>query len=255
MRRTRPSAGRYRKRSSSAGGVLPDQEAGAFDVVGSGEADEHAVAVGAAAAQARHGQRAFARAALPVEEPHGHLEAAVAAGVAGIDLTADPVGRFAARGRRWAERNVVSVTAQAARRQCASWRSRFCEMFHANYVKCFTRPQVGRSAVSRASPSLGPTTRPDRDAGYTLQVPPNRRSSGRLRQSPALADGRWSAAASPRALRVLLDVDVAERHATVAIIVTRRVRVWAAVLAVDDDFVCHDVPHSAPPLSAAAPRV
>ncbi len=78
--------------------ALPDQEAGAGDVVRVGEADQDAIAGGALAAQAVHAQRALARPPLPIEQPHLHRQPRIATGVALVDLARDPVS--AARRRR-----------------------------------------------------------------------------------------------------------------------------------------------------------
>src|SRR4029079_17086864 len=62
--------------------VFPDEEAGAADVVGIGEADEEAVTRGRRAAQGQERQGAVALAAAAVDEFHAQGGARVAAGVA-----------------------------------------------------------------------------------------------------------------------------------------------------------------------------
>ena len=81
-----------------AAGPLPDQEAGAGDVVRIGEPDQHPIAGAPLAAQAVDAQRPLTRAPLPVEQPHLHRQPRVATGVALVDLTRDPVGAAAELG-------------------------------------------------------------------------------------------------------------------------------------------------------------
>ena len=102
MRRTRPSAGRNRKRSSSAPSRSQTRKLVPAMSFGIGEPHQQAVADGRCAAgavtagppsQRQQRQRAFALAALTVEQAHLHRRARVAAGVAAVDLTRDPVSR------------------------------------------------------------------------------------------------------------------------------------------------------------------
>ena len=80
--------------------VLPDQEAGALDVVGIAEADQQAIAVrrvgrraGAPRPRSVIVEHPLAQPVVPVGELHAHGEAGVAAGVALLDAARDRVGR------------------------------------------------------------------------------------------------------------------------------------------------------------------
>jgi hypothetical protein len=72
--------------------MLPDEQAGALDVVRVGEADERAVAGLARALKRKQRQYAFTHAALPVEHAHAHLGPRVAAYVPVPDGDRDLIG-------------------------------------------------------------------------------------------------------------------------------------------------------------------
>ena len=135
-------------------GMFPDEEAGVADVVRVGEADQRAVALALLAAHSEHRQDAFAHAALAVEQPHTHLGAGVAAGVAVADLAGHPFGRPVRLGGdgvllrcRRRERG-----RDAGRRRGARATVRFCEPFH-NAVKF--AEGIGDTPAKRPHPRVG----------------------------------------------------------------------------------------------------
>ena len=73
--------------------MLPDQEAGAADVVGIAEANQTPIAVGRsgrgarrlATAERRHFEHALADAGVPIRQLHPHRDARVAAEIAILD--------------------------------------------------------------------------------------------------------------------------------------------------------------------------
>jgi len=96
--------------------ALPDQEAGAGDVVRIREPDQHAIPGAALPAQAVHAERPLTGAPLAVEESHLHRQPRVAAGVAAIDLLSDPVSAARTRLRRPLRRRSAEDDGEKKRR-------------------------------------------------------------------------------------------------------------------------------------------